>query len=91
MSQENKMELPFPRYVRSGRCVRCGECCLNEDCDHFEFDGKIATCKIHDSPSRPLICSLFPDMPPILFKDCGYYFIDLWDDNKKISPGDGLR
>jgi len=76
-----------------GTCSRCGDCCLSEDCEHFEFNEEmgIATCKIYGSTDRPIKCSLFPDMPPILFRGCGYYFIDRWEDNKRINPGDGLR
>ena len=89
--KEKSYDIPFPRYIRKGHCIRCGWCCLNEDCEHFEFDGKTATCKIYDSPNRPIRCILYPDMPPLLHKGCGYYFIDLWEDNKEIMPGDGLK
>jgi len=90
---KDRGEPPFPRYERKGNCNRCGVCCLNENCEHFEFNEEmgIATCKIYGSSNRPLMCLLFPDMPPILFEGCGYYFIDLWEDNREIRPGDGLR
>ena len=89
-----KTELPFPRYVRKGECLRCGWCCLNEDppCLHLEQlpDGKY-NCKIHKSKERPLRCKLYPSNPPITHLECGYYFIDKWDNNKIVRAGDALR
>lgn len=82
------IELPFPRYDRRGKCVRCGHCCLNENCEHFEIIGDLANCKIIDSLDRPLKCKLFPEMPPILFDTCGYYFLDKWENNKKLPVGE---
>ena len=57
-------------------------CCVNEGCEHLDMNG-IATCSIYDSPDRPAKCRLFPEMPPIPkeFKDCGYYFVDTWNDD----------
>lgn len=82
------MKLPTPRYKRKGKCNNCGACCLHEDCEHLEFlDGK-AICKIHPSiiggELRPPKCPNFPQAPPILFELCGYYFVDLWEDNAVI-------
>ena len=71
------------RYVRSGECIRCGQCCTNEDCEHFEM-GEPATCLIHER-ERPLRCAEFPANPPILFEGCGYYFLDTWEDNKIVK------
>jgi len=78
----------LPRYKRMGKCIRCGACCQNEDCEHFTMlpSGK-AYCKIHKSKNRPNKCKWFPQVPPIIFKTCGYYFIDLAD-RKIIKPGD---
>ena len=73
------------RYIRKGKCNRCGWCCLNEKCEHFEMGEKIATCKTYGSKDRPIRCVLFPEMPPILHDDCGYYFLDTWEDNKVVK------
>jgi len=75
------------RYARKGDCIRCGMCCINENCEHFVMGKKteIATCEIYESPNRPLRCKLFPEMPPILFESCGYYFLDAWENNKKVK------
>jgi len=71
------------RYIRMGECIRCGQCCVNEDCEHFEMN-EPATCLIHKK-ERPARCVLFPEMPPILFETCGYYFLDTWEDNKIVK------
>lgn len=74
------------RYIRKGKCNRCGQCCVNEDCEYLEM-GEIATCLIHNSPDRPNKCKWFPEMPPIprAFKDCGFYFLDTWENNKIVK------
>ena len=73
------------RYKRQGECNRCGDCCVNENCEHFEV-GSLATCKIYDSPDRPLKCRLFPEMPSLKpNKRCGYYFLDTWEDNRRVE------
>lgn len=64
------------RYIRKGGCLRCGQCCSGEDCKNFKYDGNCATCKIHDDIKREEKCRIFPANPPIVFKNCGYYFID---------------
>jgi len=79
------IDLMKRRYIRTGECVRCGQCCEREDCEHFE-GGNPATCKIHDK-ERPPMCELFPMAPPILFKGCGYGFIDTWEDNRIVEQG----
>ena len=71
------------RYKRAGNCKRCGQCCLTVNCDHFEM-GEVATCKIHDSPDKPSDCELFPEAPPIMIKGCGYYFLDIWENNRIV-------
>ena len=73
-----------PRYKRQGKCNRCGDCCINEDCEYFEM-GNPATCLIHDK-ERPLKCVLFPEMPSLKpNKGCGYYFMDTWEDNRRVG------
>ena len=73
------------RYERRGECLRCGLCCLKEECEHLVFKGKVATCLIHDDPDRPLKCKLWPEMPPLPFDDCGYSFLDTWESNKVVK------
>jgi len=51
------------------------------------MNGKIATCKIHDSSDRPLKCKLFPEMPPIVFSQCSYTFFDEWE-NRILKAGE---
>jgi hypothetical protein len=74
------------RYNRGGGCKRCGKCCLNEDCEHLQFeeDGT-ATCLIFGKPERPKRCILFPQLPPIIIEGCGYYFIDKWEKNHRLG------
>jgi len=74
------------RYIRKGSCRRCGKCCEGEDCEHFK-PGNPATCLIHDG-ERPNKCEWFPQAPPIIFKDCGYYFLDTWENNRVVGPGE---
>ena len=71
------------RYIRQGECNRCGQCCINEDCEHFVM-GEPATCLIHDK-ERPPKCEWFPEAPPIIFEKCGYYFLDTWEDNRIVK------
>ena len=86
--------LSHPRYVRKGKCLRCGFCCLSENCEHFEWiekDGKkIANCKIFGKPERPEKCVNFPQAPPLLNPKCGYYFLDTWENNRKVKMGGDL-
>ena len=77
------------RYSRQGQCNRCGQCCMHEGadggpCEHLIKEGDTYTCLIHDDPNKPKKCGLFPELPPILFKTCGYYFIDNWNNNKVL-------
>lgn len=86
---EKKATLPFPRYIRKGECKRCGWCCLQEDppCPHLFIDkvtGK-STCKIHKSEDRPEKCKVYPGNPPIVHPECGYYFVDRWDNGRKVK------
>jgi len=47
------------------------------------WNGDIAFCKIYKD--RFLRCRLFPEAPPILNNDCGYYFLDTWENNKIVK------
>jgi hypothetical protein len=75
-----------PRYLRKGKCNRCGWCCNYRVCpDHLRFvDGK-AVCLIYSK--RPAECKRFPQAPPILVESCGFYFLDTWERNKKVKFG----
>ena len=68
------------RYVRKGRCRRCGFCCLggkkNEPCEHLAWQGTTAVCCIYGR--HPWGCGVFPEAPPILSEACGYWFVDTW-------------
>ena len=75
-----------PRYIRKGECKHCGWCCMHEDCPYLEWkDGK-SHCTVHGTDLQPPYCKSFPDMPPIKNEKCGYYFIDKWDNNKRLKP-----
>lgn len=78
----------IPRYERRGKCNRCGWCCLQEDppCPYLkkEIDGRY-TCTIFNEKERHVRCILYPDGPPIIHKDCGYWFIDTWENNKIVK------
>lgn len=79
-----------PRYKRMGKCVRCGSCCLNENCEHLIFlDNRKAYCKIHKNKNRQEKCKIYPSNPPINFEKCGYFFIDLAD-NKILRYGNKI-
>lgn len=74
------------RYERRGECCRCGQCCKGENCEHLFIERNgTATCMIHDDPSRPEKCDLFPFAPPIVFSSCGYSFADLWDNGRIVK------
>jgi len=76
------------RYERKGECNRCGWCCLQEDplCPYLkkENDG-IYTCIVYDEKEKYVRCGMYPSNPPIVHEECGYYFIDTWDDNKIVK------
>lgn len=73
------------RYIRQGKCIQCGWCCLKEDppCEYLEYDienGKYI-CTVFDEPEkRHVRCGMYPDAPPILHEGCGYSFYDTWED-----------
>jgi len=77
-------DIHAPRYVRAGECLRCGKCCVAEECEHLTTVDGVATCAIHDDPARPLCCVLFPEVPPLPYDGCGFYFLDRWDDNAVV-------
>ena len=72
------------RYIRKGQCVRCGKCCLNENCEYLEL-GELSTCKIYNNDKRPDKCRTFPQAPPITIDSCGYYFLDTWENNRIVK------
>lgn len=73
------------RYIRQGGCDRCGQCCEEENCEHFQ-PGDSAMCSIHEREDRPNKCKWYPQLPPIIFDKCTYYFLDTWEDNRVIMP-----
>ena len=75
------------RYDRRGECKKCGQCCVNENCNHLAVADNGMICMIHEDPERPQKCTEFPANPPILFKGCGYGFIDTWEDNRMVEQG----
>jgi hypothetical protein len=76
------------RYERQGECKRCGQCCVQEECEYLILEGNIAACKIYEN--RYARCRRFPQNPPILIKKCGYYFLDTWENNKPVKFGKDL-
>ena len=77
------------RYIRAGSCNQCGWCCLQEDppCPHLLGDkpGEYK-CAVYDKPEeRPVFCAMYPSAPPIVHKECGYWFVDTLDDDKIIT------
>lgn len=78
--------IPDPRrYLRKGRCVRCGWCCLKEECaELMRLDDGYA-CGVFHSPDRPIKCKLYPDDPPVLNPACGYFWLDRWDGDKIVK------
>jgi hypothetical protein len=89
--RSNNIALPSPRYIRRGSCKNCGMCCANEDCDSLVVSNGRSTCLIHPSitgkEGRPSKCPSYPQAPPIIYKSCGYYFYDTWN-NKIVRPGE---
>jgi len=81
---------PKMRYELRGQCNRCGWCCDHEDCEHLVYEGKKATCLIHGNEERPLKCKIFPSAPPIIHKECGFYFLDTWENNRIVKYGRDL-
>lgn len=79
----NMMKL---RYIRKGKCNRCGQCCVNEDCEYLKWEkDRTTTCLIFSEKDRPLKCKWFPQSPPIIFENCGYYFLDTWENNRVVG------
>jgi hypothetical protein len=81
----NPIKNVIPRYKRQGECNRCGWCCQLENCKHLKIVDGFATCMIYDDKKKPLKCSLYPANPPIMHEKCGYYFLDLYENNKKVK------
>lgn len=76
------------RYARRGKCNRCGWCCQYKECEYLIYDGSVAICTIYEN--RPGECERFPQAPPILTEKCGFYFLDAWENNKKVKYGKDL-
>jgi len=77
-----------PRYIRKGKCKRCGWCCLREDppYSYLKKEDDTYTCTVFDDKDeRDVRCGLYPGNPPIVYELCGYYFIDTWEDNKIVK------
>ena len=78
-----------PRYKRQGKCNRCGWCCEYHGCPDISYDENYkAICTIYNK--RPKRCIVFPEAPPILYEGCGFYFLDTWENNKKVKYGRDL-
>lgn len=83
------IDLTGPRYLRKGKCNRCGWCCEYRVCpEYLRYDGDIAICTIYKN--RPGECKRFPQAPPILHEGCGFYFLDTWENNRKVKYGSEL-
>ena len=35
-------------FIRTGKCNRCGICCMDDKCPHFKWIDGVATCLIYD-------------------------------------------
>jgi hypothetical protein len=82
---------PGPRYERRGECKQCGQCCLNEDCPSLSFEDDKAVCLQHPTitggaDQREPKCGWFPQAPPILYEECGYWFVDTWEGDRRVGP-----
>lgn len=78
------------RYERRGICLRCGWCCMNEACPNLAFVSGLAKCLAHPSVTgkkdqREPKCGRFPQAPPIMHEDCGYWFVDTWEDDRVVK------
>lgn len=79
------------RYIRKGKCNRCGWCCLIEPtpCPYLKGtkEGEYS-CSEWGTKKRDIeypYCKPFPPLPPIKNPKCGYYFIDTWENNKIVK------
>ena len=82
------MEKIKPRYIRDGKCNRCGWCCEYHGCDKVIYEDGLAICSIYKN--RPQRCVVFPEAPPILHEGCGYHFLDTYENNKIVKFGRDL-
>lgn len=76
-----------PRYIRHGECARCGWCCEREECGYFKREGGFATCGRHGN-GQPEKCVLYPEVPPLVSRRCGFWFVDTFEENRVIRPGE---
>lgn len=86
---------PKKRYIRKGHCLMCGVCCEKEGpdgtvCEYLSEPDVLGerVCTIFGKAERPLKCWLFPELPPIPFKNCGFYFVDRYEGGRVIKPGE---
>lgn len=59
-------------YIRTGQCLRCGEC-EKPTCPHFSWQEGLATCAIQQT--KDAVCKYFPSHPFLrVIKEglCGY-------------------
>lgn len=84
----DSLEKIKPRYIRQGKCYRCGFCCEYSQCKDLVYEDGKAVCTIYDE--RPQRCVVFPQAPPILTETCGFYFLDTWENNRKVKYGRDL-
>ena len=76
----------LPRYKLVGECTRCGACCEAEDCEHFSRDvNGVAGCAIFGQPGREEKCTDYPYNPPVIFKTCGYRFVDTLEGDRVLD------
>lgn len=46
------------KWTRTGKCNRCGQCCIDEGCPHFAWVDGVATCLIYDTRDQDCpLCS----------------------------------
>lgn len=79
-----------PRYLRKGQCNRCGACCEFRVCPEYlryDKEGK-AICLCYGK--HPPDCRNYPSAPPIIYPKCGFYFLDTWENNRKVKWGRDL-
>lgn len=84
----------MPRYKRLGECNMCGDCCETEGpdggpCEYFERESPDkGICTVFGKPERYERCPLFPELPPICYERCSYYFQDRYEGGKLIRAGE---
>jgi len=79
-------------FVRTGSCNRCGICCVDEKCSHYQVINKLPTCMIYNKRAEVCkkcsiledethkVCIDFPDHPwlkVIRNGECSYKFEEI--------------